>query len=340
MALLEAIRRSGSIAAAARAQGLSYRNAWGRIEKWQGVLGQSLLDSTRGSGSQLSDFALRLLEIDARLRQSVAEQLAVACADMRRAMGEAARASRVRLSITASHDLALVKLREHVAADGHQVELHFRGSLESLRTLDQGGCDVAGFHCPQGELGARIWPQYLRMLRPRKHALLRLCQRTQGLIVQRGNPKRLSSIADLARPDVRFLNRQEGAGTRLLLDSLLSRSSLDPARIHGYASEEYTHAAVAALVASGEADTGLGIEAAARRFGLDFVPLATEDYFLALNRNRLREAPFATLLAYLRSKAFREEVQALGGYESAQAGEEVPYRHTIRASAGLTEPAR
>jgi putative molybdopterin biosynthesis protein len=326
LALLEGIARTGSIAAAARELGLSYRSAWGRLEKWQVILGQSLLAATRGSGSRLSAFAERLLDIDRRLRRRLAPQLAAAREEMRDALATPANAATVRLSIVASHDLALVRLRELLEAAGHDVDLQFRGSVESLATLARGGCDVAGFHCPDGELGRRIWPEYRRMLQPRKHVLLRLCRRTQGLIVQKGNPKRLRSVAGLARKGVRFLNRQPGAGTRLLLDLLLRQDGVDPSRIHGYASQEHTHAAVAALVASGEADAGLGIEAAARRFGLDFVPLVAEDYFLATRRNRLREPPLLVLMAHLTSAAFSDAVMSFGGYDTRHAGEEVPVR--------------
>lgn len=344
LALLAAIERTGSIAAGARELGLSYRNAWGRIERWQRALGQSLLDAGRGSGSRLSPFAGRLLEIDAQLRRRVEPHLAAAREEMRRVLESGAGGGAVRVTVVASHDLALARLRDRMAAAGHEVALQFRGSMESLSALAQGSCDVAGFHLPEGEAGARLWPAYRRLLHPQRHAVLNLCRRTQGLIVQRGNPKRLRSIADLARRDVRFLNRQRGAGTRLLLDELLRQGGIDPGSIVGYATEEHTHAAVAALVAEGEADAGLGIEAAARHFGLDFVPLVTEDYFLAVRRDRLREPPVAALTEFLRSPAFRAEVEALGGYEAGQAGDEValqdvpaaadPGRTTVRRPRG------
>jgi molybdate transport repressor ModE-like protein len=338
LALLEGIARTGSIAAAARELRLSYRNAWGRIEKWQVILGQSLLDATRGSGSQLSPFAQRLLEIDGRLRRKLAPQLAAAREEMRGALMTPRESAAVRLSIVASHDLALVRLREGLAAEGHHVELQFRGSVESLATLARGACDVAGFHCPEAEFGRRIWPVYRRLLRPRRHVLIRLCRRTQGLIVQKGNPKRLRGVADLARKKVRFLNRQPGAGTRLLLDLLLQQDGVDPAQVRGYASEEYTHAAVAAMVAGGEADAGLGIEAAARRFGLDFVPLVAEDYFLVTRRDRLRDAPLLVLKAHLASEDFRNAVRSLGGYDPRHAGEEVAVSDSAAAGAGARSP--
>ncbi|MFZ5509041.1 MAG: substrate-binding domain-containing protein [Pseudomonadota bacterium] len=314
LALLDDIARHGSIAAAARRQGLSYRHAWGLIEKWQSVFGRPLLAATRGSGSEPSAFARRLLELDRRLAAQLAPRLQAAGEEMRRLLAEEEQPRAVRLALAASHDLALVKLQELMQADGHAVDLQFRGSVESLELLARGACDAAGFHCPEGDLGRRIWTEYRKHLRPRKHVLLPLGRRVQGLMVQPGNPRKLRSVADLARRNVRFLNRQPGAGTRLLLDLLLARQGIDVHRIRGYASEEHTHAAVAALVAGGEADVALGIEAAARRFGLDFVPLVPEDYFLALPRSRLQEAPLAALRAYVAGAAFGAALGSLPGY--------------------------
>ncbi len=332
LALLEGIGRTGSIAEAARELGLAYRGAWGRIEKWQVALGRPLLSAARGSGSQLSPLALELLplalellDIDRRLRGRIEPELAAAREQMRAALARHGQSGATRLSMAASHDLALVRLREALAAQGCTLDLQFRGSIESLAALARGACEVAGFHCPEGDLGRQIWPGYLRLLRPRRHALVRLCRRVQGLIVRKGNPLGLRSVADLAREGVRFLNRQPGAGTRLLLDLLLQRDGVVPAQVRGYGSEEHTHAAVAALVAGDEADAGLGIEAAARRFGLDFVPIASEDYLLALRRERLRDPAMLALRAQLGSPAFRAAVEAMGGYDARESGEEVPF---------------
>lgn len=321
IALLAAVERSGSIASAAREVGVSYRNAWGLLARGEELLGQPLVHMARGRGSTLAPLGATLVTLDARLRKALAPRLEKAREEVRRALQPESRAAAVPLMVHASHDLALAKLRDLMLERGHQVELEYRGSLESLASFDQGRCDIAGFHCPEGPLGVSIWRQYRAHLKQRRDMLLYLARRTQGLMVVRGNPKRLRSIADLASPKVRFLNRQHGAGTRLLLDLLLNQQGIDPADIRGYTTEEYTHAAVAALIAGGAADAGIGIEAAARRFNLDFIPLLHEHYYLAVRRNRNDERAVRALVAELQGEEFRQAVHMLPGYDCERAGE-------------------
>ncbi len=150
---------------------------------------------------------------------------------------------------------------------------------------------------------------------------MRLAEREQGLVLAPGNPLRIASLADVARTRARYVNRQKDAGTRILLDALLARAGLAPNAIEGYERLEFSHLAVAQLVADGSADAGLAIRAAARVFGLDFVSLAWEPYDLALPASSLDEPRIARLIATLREPGFRAEVEALGGYDCARAGE-------------------
>jgi molybdate-binding protein len=208
---------------------------------------------------------------------------------------------------------------------GQPVDLQFHGSLESLASFAEGRCEMAGFHCPEGTAGDSLWQQYKPCLRPRRQALIRLAKRTQGILVAPGNPKKLRTIRDLTRPGVRFLNRQSGAGTRLLLDWLLRENGIAAQTIAGYGDVEMTHSAVAAMIASGHADAGLGVEAAARQFNLGFVPLLRADYFLVTRRDQLRQPAFEALLALLKGNSFRRAVRALPGYDPAGSGTEAPF---------------
>jgi putative molybdopterin biosynthesis protein len=150
--------------------------------------------------------------------------------------------------------------------------------------------------------------------------LVNLAWREQGLMVAPGNPKQIKAIRDLTRSGVRFINRQRGAGTRLLLDYLLQEEGIDAAQVDGYAREEYTHMAVAVNVASGTADVGLGIMAAAKALGLDFMPLLPERYDLVVPETTFADRRFQTLLEVIRSREFQEAAKALGGYDLKDCG--------------------
>jgi putative molybdopterin biosynthesis protein len=150
--------------------------------------------------------------------------------------------------------------------------------------------------------------------------LVNLAWREQGLMVAPGNPKQITTIRDLTRSGVRFINRQRGAGTRLLLDYLLQEEGLEAAKIDGYNREEYTHMAVAVNVFSGTADVGLGIMAAAKALGLDFMPLLPERYDLVVPETTFADRRFQTLLEVIRSREFQEAAAALGGYDLKDCG--------------------
>jgi putative molybdopterin biosynthesis protein len=197
------------------------------------------------------------------------------------------------------------------------------GSLGGLIALQRGEAHLAGSHLMDEETGEYNVSYVRRYLPDTPVVLVNLVYRDQGLIVPKGNPKGLTGLDNLLRPDIQFVNRQRGAGTRVLLDYRLGQMSVSPAQIQGYRREEYTHLAVAAAVAGGSADTGLGILAAARALDLDFVPLMQERYDLVIPRPVYESGLLDPLLALIRGAAFREQVQALGGYDCAQMGEVV-----------------
>jgi molybdate-binding protein/DNA-binding transcriptional regulator YhcF (GntR family) len=224
--------------------------------------------------------------------------------------------------IGGSHDLGLELLGGRLRAGPAQVALRFQlsSSLGGLFALASGDCDLAGCHLLDGETGDYNAPFVRRVLPGEPVDLVTLAAREQGLIVAPGNPKRLGTVADLARPGVRFVNRPRGTGTRVLLDHLLATAGVPASAIAGYAREEPTHLAVAAAVAAGTADAGLGIRAAARALGLDFVPLAWERYELALRAATAEQPSVRAVLAALRSPAFIAAVEALEGYDTRETG--------------------
>ncbi|WP_119156590.1 substrate-binding domain-containing protein [Caldimonas tepidiphila] len=322
LVLLAAVQDTGSLAQAARSVGWSYRHAWGQVKQAEALFGRPLIDAGRGRGSTLTEVGLKLIWADRRIAARLSPLLESLASELE---GELERTlvledARAVLRLDASHGFAVAALVEQLEAGGTTVELRYRNSLESVAALARGECDLAGFHVPSGELETPALARYLRWLKPAEHRLLHLAHRTQGLFVARGNPKRIRSLADLARADVRFVNRPEGSGTRVLTELLLARQGLSPQQVAGYDDTELTHAAVAAYIASGMADAGIGVQTAATRFGLHFIPLLRERYFLALPAAALGRPQLQPALALMQSPALRAAIAALAGYDARDTG--------------------
>jgi putative molybdopterin biosynthesis protein len=331
MDMLQAVRTEGSISAAAQALGVSYRHLWGELKRWETELGQSLIVWDKGQPARLSEFGDKLLWAERQAQARLAPQIEALHADLERAFAVAFDATAHVLTLFASHDDALAALRGHAAANAAlHLDIRFCGSVDAIGALNEGRCILAGFHTARhpapGTLAQRTFQP---LLQPGRHKLIGFARRSQGLIVATGNPLRLASVADLRRTGARFVNRPLGTGTRLLLDELLAHAQLRPADLRGYDDTEPSHAAVAQAVASGAADAGLGIEAAARSRGLDFVPLLQEDYFLVCLKDVLDQPPVQALLHVLRSEAWREQLAALAGYEPAACGEVLSLREEL-----------
>ena len=224
-----------------------------------------------------------------------------------------------------SHDLVLDLIASELRAVDPAASLASSnvGSLGGLVAIRDGLCHLAGSHLLDPATGDYTLPYVDRLLGDRPVSVVRLVHRDQGLLVASGNPLGINGIEDLVRPRLRYVNRQRGAGTRVLLDHELRRRGLTADDVEGYQREEHTHLAVAAAVSAGRADCGLGIHAAARAFGLDFVPVTTEPYDLVVAPGMLDDPLLTPLWALLRSPPFRSAVEALGGYSTAQMGERI-----------------
>ena len=325
--LLQAVHEQGSIQQAAKSLGASYRYVWGALKRWEATLGEPLVSWAQGQPARLTPFADRLLWAEKRARTRLTPHIEALRAELAHVLAEALDGSQHVLTVFASHDLALPRLRElSASAHGLHIELRFAGSLDALRALAQGRCLVAGFHVPPLPGGSRQFAAAMKpLLKPGQHKLIGCLRRSQGLMVQKGNPLGLHTLRDLASGrsrSPRFVNRQAGSGTRLLMDHLLAEHAIAPGSVRGYADDpEDSHVAVAAAVASGVADVGPGIEAAARQFGLDFMPLVDEDYFLVCLKDALDHPAVLKLRAALADEAWTQAVQALPGYAPARSGQ-------------------
>ncbi len=224
--------------------------------------------------------------------------------------------------VTGSHDLTMDLLADALQREQAGVRLVSTnvGSLSGLLALQRGEAHMAGSHLLDEETGEYNIPYVQRLLPDQEVVVLGFVYREQGLIVARGNPKGIRGLEDLTREDVTFVNRQRGAGTRVLLDYELKKRGISPRRIRGYERVEYTHLAVAAAVKGGAADVGLGILAAARALDLDFIPLFRERYDLIVPKVHFDSPLLAPLLDVIHSDRFREAVEALGGYDTSPMG--------------------
>jgi len=321
--MLQAVRDCGSISAAAQALGLSYRHVWGELKRWEAELGQPLILWEKGQRARLAPFGEKLLWAERQAQARLAPQIEALHADLERAFAVAFDETAQVLTLYASHDDGLSLLRGFAVAQQRlHLDIRFCGSVDAIAALNEGRCTLAGFHSSQQPgLGSHTQRSYQPLLQPGRHKLVGFAERSQGLMVAPGNPLGLATFADVARVRARFVNRAIGSGTRLLCDELLAREGVAASAIEGYARDEPSHAAVAQAVAAGQADCGLGIEAAARSRGLDFVPLLQEHYYLVCLKEALEEAAIVTLRNLLQTPAWRAQLAALPGYAPWRSGE-------------------
>lgn len=226
------------------------------------------------------------------------------------------------LVVIGSHDVTLDLIGSWLKRlhPGQSLSSAHVGSLGGLTALRRGEAHLAGIHLLDEETGEYNVPYIKQLLPGSRVKLVNLAYRQQGLMVLTGNPLNIKGIADLTRPGIRYVNRQRGAGTRILLDYELKVRGIDPETIEGYEREEFTHMAVAAAVASGSADCGLGVLAAARALELDFVPVAVERYDLCIPKEHWESGLVRQLLMVLEDKQFQEQVRSMGGYDLRDCG--------------------
>ncbi len=318
--LLQAVDAQGSISAAARTLGLSYRHVWGELKRWENELGNELIVWEKGQSARLSEFGAKLMWAERQAQARLSPQIEALRADLERAFAVAFDPAAHVLALYASHDDALPALRAHAAQQANlHLDIRFTGSVDAIAALNEGRCILAGFHTlAQPAPDSMTARAYRPLLQPGRHKIIGFGRRTQGLMVAPGNPLGLRSLADVARLRARFVNRPLGSGTRVLLDDLLAGAGLGAQDISGNALTEPSHAAVAQAIAAGAADTGLGIELAARSRGLDFVPLAQENYHLVCLKSALEQPAIQALRRVLRHPEWQQQMGALAGYEVAQ----------------------
>lgn len=318
---LKEIRETGKLTDAARRSGLSYRHAWNLVTQWSAFFGVPLVQRQRGKGTALTPFGEKLVWAGQRMRARLGPQLENLSQELASELNPFLPDNPSIIRVHASHGFAVSKLREILnRTPGMSVDLRYVSNQNSLVSLAHDACDLAGLHLPRGPLRAQNAAAGRNALNQQTHRVIGFVSRQMGLMVKRGNPRNVASLEDLGNPLLRFVNRDPDSGTRLLFDQLLAQHKIDPASIAGYQQIEFTHAAVAAYVASGMADVSFGVEAAARQFGLDFIRLITEDYYFVCQKSLLETASMKRILEIMRGTDFQDAIAALPGYAAVDTG--------------------
>ena len=317
--LLHAIHEHGKLTLATKAISVSYRHGWNLLNKWASFFGTEVASLEKGKGASLTPLGEKLVwaeqRVMARLKPQMDNLASEINIELHRALSDVAPL----LRLHASHGYAVALLPDF--AQDFQLDLQYQSPMEALSALNRGACDMAGFHIPTEVVIPDLMAAYSKLIKPQAHVAIKFINREQGLMVQPGNPKAIKGFTDLVRDDIRFINRQKDSGTRSLLDQMLENAGVPVDQIQGYSDQEFTHGAIAAYVAAGMADVGFGVKAAAKQFGLDFIPITTEDYIMVCNRKSLNDSSLMRFLHEIKSEAFHGAVANLPGYKSNECGE-------------------
>ncbi len=317
--LLFAVQQHGRLTAAAKSVGLSYRHAWNILNDSADVMGSPLVVLEKGRGAHLSALGKTFLQfnqrVEARLHPQVESLSTELNAELHRAMADL----RPVVRVFASHGYAVALLPAF--ASECQMEMQYHTPVEALTALNAGVCKIAGFHQSIDVRVEALNKRYQELLDPTRFGIIRFIRRQQGLMFAPDNP--VTCLADLVTLKLRFINRQPKSGTRELFDQLLSDLRINPRDIHGYANQEFTHSAVAAHIASSMADVGFGVEVAARRFGLGFLPMGQEYYLWAYSLEHENDPDVQAFLATLKAEDFQQAINELPGYACDHCGETV-----------------
>ena len=328
--LLAAINETGKLTQATEQVGISYRHGWNLLNKWAAFFGLPLVAMQKGKGAELTALGEKLLWAEQRVIARLEPQLDSLTSELNLEIQRALEGVKTIIRLHASYGYAVALLPQF--AEQFQLNLQYKSAEDALAALSRGVCDVAGFHLPVEGVSEQRFQDYSRYLKPGVHKVVRFITREQGLMVKLDNPKQITGIEDLCRDDVRFINRQKDSGTRALLDELLIKAGLNSNNILGYQDEEFTHSAVAAYVAAGMADVGMGVKAAASQFNLGFINLSNEYYLLVCDAKAVKQEAFTRLIELISSDQFKDAVRQLPGYEPECCGEIVDVDKVFKAS--------
>lgn len=291
--LLKDIEHGKTLMSACKKMGLSYRNVWQKLNDVEQALGFKLMDRVRGHGSHLSEYARCLIQFTDDFDQKTMRLGQTSLSHLEEGFAQFRVKAKKQWRLASSSDPIIQK----AVIDISGFELITAGSGEALERLLNYEVDIAGFHVSDPQSSQII----SKRLQKEGMQIFPVMKRVQGLMVAKGNPHGITSTKDLLRPKIRFINRQKGSGTRLLLDTLLIKDSMDPRAIKGYENEEFTHSAIAMSILAKKADAGMGVKSVAIENGLDFIQLKDEIFFLAMGEELSANKDLAKLIRKIRA---------------------------------------
>jgi molybdate transport repressor ModE-like protein len=291
--LLKDIEHGKTLMSACKKMGLSYRNVWQKLNDVEDALGFKLMDRVRGHGSQLSEYAKYLIQFTDDFDQKTVRLGQTSLSHLEEGFAQFRDKAKKQWRLASSSDPIIQKS----VIDVGGFELITAGSGEALDRLLNYEVDIAGFHVSDPHSSQII----SKRLQKEGMHIFPVMKRVQGLMVAKGNPHNITSAKDLLRPKIRFINRQKGSGTRLLLDTILDKEGIDPNGIQGYQNEEFTHSAIAMSILAKRADAGMGVKSVAIENGLGFIQVKDELFFLAMGEDLSTNKDLAKLIRKIRS---------------------------------------
>ena len=293
--ILKDVKAGCSLIEASKKAGISYRSAWEKLNSAEDALSTPLIIRTKGHGSKLTDFGEFFLEFIEEIEVSNKNYVKSYQELLIKKIGETGIINNKCWRFASSSDVIIQKSVNEIKG----FELKIAGSSESLEKLINNEADLAGYHVSDMKRSKAIHSR----LSKNDFQIYPVMKRTQGLIVRKNNPLDIKSITDLTNPKVRFINRQIGSGTRLLLDSLLIEEDISPSKINGYLDEEFTHSAISNAILAGKADVGVGVKNIAMENDLSFIPLKDEIFFVAMNKDVSSQSIAKKLIKKIRSNS-------------------------------------
>ena len=292
-ALLKDIDHGKTLMSACKKMGLSYRNVWQKLNDVEEALGFKLMDRVRGHGSQLSEYAKYLIQFTDDFDQKTIRLGQTSLSHLEEGFAQFRVKAKKQWRLASSSDPIIQKS----VLDIGGFELITAGSGEALERLFNYEVDIAGFHVSDQQSSQII----AKRLKKEGMQIFPVMKRVQGFMVAKGNPQNINGPKDLLRSKIRFINRQKGSGTRLLLDTILTKEGIDPHRIKGYENEEFTHSAIAMAILAKKVDVGMGVKSVAIENGLDFIQLKDEIFFLAMGEELSVNRDVAKLIRKIRT---------------------------------------